>query len=163
MNQTEFISSFIPLRERLLHKALQLTAGDDVAEDIVQETMLSLWNMRDRLDSHPNHEALAMTMVRNKFTDMWRRRRLEVSQRAEATELSCETTYEWSDEAELIKKIIDHLPPLQSTIMRMKEIENYENEEIAQIVGCSTDNIRQNLSRARKKVREEFIKQTMRK
>ena len=163
MNQTEFINAIIPLRERLLHKANQLTNGDEIAEDIVQETMLSLWNMRDKLDSHPNHEALAMTMVRNKFTDIWRRRQIEVEQRADNEDTSTDNEYEWRSEAELVKQIIAHLPTLQSTVMRMKEVEGYENCEIAQIIGCTEESVRQNLSRARRKVREEFIRQTTRK
>jgi len=161
MNQSEFIKRIAPLRQTLLRKAYQLTEGDDSAEDIVQDVMLSLWNMRDKLDTVDSHEALAMTMVRNKFTDKWRRRGLEQASRKEYDEETAENNYEWKDQAELVKHIIDNLPHLQSTIMRMKEVEGYENEDIAQIMGCSADNVRQNLSRARRKVREEFIRLTL--
>lgn len=61
---------------------------------------------------------------------------------------------------EILKKIIELLPPLQQTIIRMKDMEEYEVEEIAEITGTKPDAIRVNLSRARKKVREEYIKWT---
>ena len=42
-------------------------------------------------------------------------------------------------------------------IIRMKDIEEYETEEIAEITGCNAEAIRSNLSRARKKVREVYL------
>jgi RNA polymerase sigma-70 factor (ECF subfamily) len=61
---------------------------------------------------------------------------------------------------EILKKIISQLPALQQAIVRMKDIEEYEVEEIAEITGTKPDAVRTNLSRARKKVREEYIKLT---
>ena len=60
--------------------------------------------------------------------------------------------------AEIIRKIIDGLPVLQREIIRMKDIEEYEVEEIAAITGTKSEAVRMNLSRARKKVRDEFLK-----
>jgi RNA polymerase sigma-70 factor (ECF subfamily) len=42
----------------------------------------------------------------------------------------------------------------------MKDVEEYEVEEIAEITGTSPEAVRVNLSRARKKVREEYLKWT---
>jgi RNA polymerase sigma-70 factor (ECF subfamily) len=69
-----------------------------------------------------------------------------------------DNTVELKDEISIIRSIVDTLPPLQAQVFRMKEIEGYENEELIKIIGCSPDSLRQNLSRARKKIREEFIK-----
>mgnify|MGYP002673380888 FL=1 len=55
-------------------------------------------------------------------------------------------------------RIVDQLPPLQRQIFRMKEIDGYEMEEIMQIVGCSADNLRKNLSRARLRIREVYMR-----
>ena len=62
---------------------------------------------------------------------------------------------------EMIRRIIETLPSLQQAIIRMKDMEEYEVEEIAEITGTKPDAVRVNLSRARKKVREEFLKWTM--
>ena len=53
--------------------------------------------------------------------------------------------------------IIDHLPPLQQRLFRMKEIEGYTADEIMRITGCSAANLRKNLSRARIAIRTQFI------
>ena len=43
------------------------------------------------------------------------------------------------------------------TIIRMKDVEGYEIGEIAEITGSQVEAIRSNLSRARKKIREQFL------
>ena len=68
-----------------------------------------------------------------------------------------ERLLEEKDEFSLMRHIISTLPPLQQTILRMKDVEEYETEEIAEITGCSSEAIRSNLSRARKKVRDIYL------
>jgi RNA polymerase sigma factor (sigma-70 family) len=67
---------------------------------------------------------------------------------------------EKKDTERLLMKIIENLPTLQQAIIRMKDIEECEVEEIAEITGTNVEAVRMNLSRARKKVREEYIKCT---
>lgn len=69
-----------------------------------------------------------------------------------------ERLLEIKDEIRLMHEIIDSLPNLQRTIMRMKDIEGYETDEIAEITGCGPEAIRSNLSRARKKVRDVYLR-----
>lgn len=156
MKTVKFNSMMTPLRQRLLCKARQLSGDDDVAEDLVQETLISLWQMRQELDRHPNVEALALTIVRNKWTDYWRR-----EQRMQNGDFRIErqtASTDAHDDMELIRLIVGSLPPLQQQIFRLKEMEGYEKEEICQITGCSAESLRQNLSRARRRIRELFIK-----
>ena len=64
---------------------------------------------------------------------------------------------ELKDEVEIIRHIIDTLPELQRNTIRMKDIEGYENEEIAEIIGSNVETVRSNLSRARKKVKTIYL------
>ena len=153
MTAKEFNIRMMPLRPKLLVQAQNLAGNDDIAEDLVQETMLRLWEMRQQLKAHPNIEALAMTILRNKHVDYWRRRQKE--QRLEHEDIP---TDEIHDELELISIIIGQLPPLQQQVFRMKEVEGYAKEEIMLVTGCTDESLRQNLSRARRKIKELFIK-----
>lgn len=165
MNLETFNRKIVPMRNGLLVRARQLTGDGDSAEDLVQEVMLRLWSVRDTLDRHTNHEALALTILRNKATDRLRRQQRE-------RERAADTAQEWpavednsterADEMRLIGMIVDNLPPLQGRIFRMKEIEGYESDEIIKITGCTPECLRQNLSRARRRIREEFVRLTTR-
>ncbi|MFV0312508.1 MAG: RNA polymerase sigma factor [Dysgonomonas sp.] len=65
---------------------------------------------------------------------------------------------ELQSDANIVKQLIDKLPEQQKEILMMKHWEGYSDEEIEQITGLSPGNIRVILSRARKTIREQFIK-----
>lgn len=161
MELKQFKITVLPLRDKLLNYARRLTEDSSDAEDTVQEVMLKLWNLRQKLDEYRNIEAVAMTMTHHLCMDIWRAKRpdtipLEQVQAA-ASAGTPERLLEERDEFKLMQEIIDSLPTLQRTIIRMKDIEEYETEEIAEITGCNAEAIRSNLSRARKKVREIYL------
>lgn len=58
-----------------------------------------------------------------------------------------------------IRFLINKLPALQQVIIQMKDIEGYELAEIAEITGSQVEAVRMNLSRARKKIREQLMKE----
>ncbi len=158
MKAEEFNKTVVPLRDRLLQQALRLSASDtDTAEDLVQETLIRLWELREELGNHPNVAALASTILRNKWNDHWRWSQHTQNDEQLLKHLH-DSTSALSDDMELINFIVNHLPPLQQRIFRMKEIEGYEKEEIMLVTGCSDESLRQNLSRARRRIREQFIK-----
>ena len=160
MNLKDFTEKVVPLREELLIQAQRLSRNDDSAEDLVQEVMLRLWNMHDSLENHQNVKALALTILRNKYTDQWRHRQLESGKESCYEASTNDNAAEMNDEMAIINMIIKHLPPLQQQIMTMKEIEGYEAEEIIKITGCTADSLRQNLSRARRRIQQEYIRMT---
>ena len=160
MNLKDFTEKVVPLREELLIQAQRLSRSDDSAEDLVQEVMLRLWNMHDSLENHQNVKALALTILRNKYTDQWRHRQLESGKESCYEASTNDNAAEMNDEMAIINMIIKHLPPLQQQIMTMKEIEGYEAEEIIKITGCTADSLRQNLSRARRRIQQEYIRMT---
>ncbi|MBQ7421727.1 MAG: sigma-70 family RNA polymerase sigma factor [Prevotella sp.] len=162
MEIREFNKRIVSLREQLLSRARSATGDRDCAEDAVQETLLRLWDMRSRLDDHPNVRALAYTILNNIVRDYWRHRRIEVAESelcrpsSAAESPACEAL----DEVQLIAEIVRTLPPLQAKIFRMKEMEGYDAAEIIGITGCTAEALRQNLSRARRRIREEYIRIT---
>lgn len=161
MELKKFKITVIPFREKLLNYSLKLTEDRADAEDIVQEAFLKLWYMRDKLDSYRSVEALAMQVVKNLCIDLLRGRKtnidagvLDFRSGSDNPELQMER----KDAAQCVRLLIEALPSLQRTIIRMKDIEGYEIDEIAQITGTNTEAVRVNLSRARKKVRDGFLK-----
>lgn len=162
MELNQFKITVVPLRGKLLNYARKLTDDSSDAEDVVQEVMLKLWNIRQKLEEYNSIEALAVRITHNLCMDMWRSKRTDQVSLDQVPVVSRtvnpERVLEGNDEIRLMREIISSLPTLQQTIIRMKDIEEYETEEIAQITGCSSESIRSNLSRARKKVRDIYLK-----
>lgn len=158
MKPSEFNHIILPMRDELLGYARSVTRSEDNAEDLVQEVMLRLWDMRERLRSEGRLKSLAMTMVRNMFLDQQRHVSHAAAMPDKIDIAVDDRRAELRDETRIIRDIVAQLPPLQQQIFRMKEIEGYTAEEIMQITGCTADNLRRNLSRARTKIRETYIK-----
>jgi len=130
----------------------------------VQDVFLKLWTMRNSLDGYDSVEALAFTVTKNKTLDELKRIRTESLDNIEVFGLhdaaltpDPEMVAEEKDLANHVKNLIASLPTLQQTIIRMKDVEGYELTEIAAISGTNMEAVRVNLSRARKKIREQLI------
>ena len=69
-----------------------------------------------------------------------------------------EELFEQAEKMQELLEMIARLPDLQQAVLRMKHVEGFEVEEIAQLTGTNPVAVRTNLSRARKKIREQFLK-----
>lgn len=149
------------MRPMLLGLATRYTGNVDEAEDIVQETMLKLWFMRNRLEEYRSIEALASVIVKHLcFNNLRDRKEMEhnLSDLTVADETTIEQRMMEKEDEEEILHWVDTLPDLQQAVLRMKHIEGLEVEEIARITDSNAVAVRANLSRARRKIREQFIK-----
>lgn len=163
MSQKIFNNELVPLRKTLFQTAYNLMANTEDAEDATQEVYLKLWHMRESLSKYENLAAFAIIVTKNLCLDKIRTRKIHlnietvnINEKKDENDPHKQTEY--NDTESFIKKIIEQLPSLQRMIIQMKDIEEYEISEIAEIAGSTPESIRVNLSRARKKVKEEFIK-----
>lgn len=151
----------LPLREKLLNFSFKLTEDRSEAEDIVQEVFIKLWNIWEKLDQYHSVEALAVQVTKNMCLDKLRIRRpdnVEVENLSlKSDRRTPEEELEQREAAGCIRSLIRRLPTLQQQIIRMKDVEGYEIAEIAEITGTQVEAVRVNLSRARKKIREQFL------
>jgi RNA polymerase sigma-70 factor (ECF subfamily) len=163
MQTIDFKTKVLPMSGRMMRFADQFLKDGDEAKDVVQDIFLKLWQMRDDLSKIDNLDAFAMKMIRNRCLDLIRARRVVSIDEGTERKLNRELVEE-RDELELtdtagrIRALIGRLPEQQQAVMYMRDIENQEYDEIAMVTGMNTNAIRVNLSRARKKVREELVK-----
>jgi len=160
MELEKFKSMAMPLREKLLNFARSMLRNDVDAEDAVQEAYLRLWTVRSQLDNHPNVGGFAMQTLKNICIDRLRAEKYNLSlDNVNIVENSITpyTYTEQKDSAAIIRRIIDSLPETQCRVMMMRDVDGYELEEIADIMGAEAATVRVNLSRARKTVRDKFL------
>ncbi len=163
MDKIGFNQLMTHLRPKLYRFALAFTKRTDEAEDVVQEIGAKLWERRDDLDTLRSVEAYAMSAVRNKCLDYTRSPHSRTAELTEALHTPHEHTpyksVEQADTAAFVRKMIERLPEQQQSVIRLRDIEGYELEEIAEILEMNEGAVRTNLSRARQKIREELLKQ----
>ena len=159
--QKELEKVIVGMRRRLMDEARRFLRNQDEAEDTVQDVVLKLWTMRDRLGDYRSVEAMAVVITRHLCLS----RKRDYGKCLDLQALK-ETTGSGSPEQLLIGReterrlleLIDTLPDRQQAILRMKHVDGMETDEIAALTGMTADSIRQNLSRARRNIMKRFIK-----
>ncbi|MDR2815460.1 MAG: sigma-70 family RNA polymerase sigma factor [Proteiniphilum sp.] len=161
MDIVEYKKIVVALRPSLLTIARRITGNAEDAEDVVQDVCLKIWHFRDRFDQYENMEAYSTSMVKNLSIDKIRCRKPFSDEREllgkETAEQLPDSLLEEKEERDAIRHIIEMLPPLQQRILQMKDIEGYETGEITEITGITAEAVRNNLSRARKRMRELYL------
>lgn len=162
MRIEEFTVKILPMSERLVRFAACMLKEQEDARDLVQDVLLKLWEMGNQLEKIVNPEAFAMRMVRNRCLDRIKRGRLvPINRDAEAVLESWKSAEEYFPEVmdtdALVRKLMARLPGQQRTVIHLRDVEQLEFDEIAQITGMNVNALRVCLSRARKQVREELL------
>lgn len=162
MDAESFKREFLPYHQKLYCVAYRLLEDAGDAEDLVQEAYLKLWEKRDGLTVITNLEAFCTTLVKNMCFDLLRsgkylfRRQAVPLSTAHAVALP--DNIEVKDEAQRVRDLIARLPQMQQQIVMLRDIKGCSYEEIEHITGINSVNVRVLLSRARKKIREDFNK-----
>ena len=162
MKQKEFLNTILPCKNTLYRLAKRLLVSSDEAEDAVQEVFLKLWKGRDKIDNYRSPEAFAITMTKNYCLDRLKSKQasnIKIVHNNYKNSENIERTIEGNEGVELVTKIMETLPEKQKMIMQLRDIEQFEFAEISQMLEINETAIRVALSRARKVVREQLIKQ----
>ena len=161
MTQQEFLTTVLPFKDKLYRLAKRLLVSSDEAEDAVQEIFLKLWNGRDKIGNYKNPEAFAMTMTKNYCLDRLKSKQagnMKIVHNNYQNSENVERSVEANDGVSMVFQIMETLPEQQKMILQLRDVEQYEFAEIAEMLEMNETAIRVGLSRARKTVREELIK-----
>lgn len=161
MNQTDFIQTVMPFKDRLYRIAKRLLVSSEEAEDAVQEVYLKLWKGKQRIQEYKNPEAFAITMTKNYCLDRLKSKQasnLKIVHSNYQNSENLERKVEANDGVSHVFKIMESLPQQQRMILQLRDVEQFEYAEIAEMLELNETAIRVSLSRARKAVREQLIK-----
>ena len=146
--------------------SLTLTRDKDIAKDIVQETMTSLWVNRASLDSKKSLKNFLSTLTKRNFIDYYRKHKRGLGLLEQLTfEAFTDSTLE-SDDTNFVenKKIlnqwIEELPPATKEVFMLNKFRGLMYEEIAMTQNISVKTVESHLYKAmkflKKKVTEKF-------
>ncbi|NND62569.1 MAG: RNA polymerase sigma factor [Flavobacteriaceae bacterium] len=162
MKQNEFLAIVLPFKDKLYRLAKRLLVSSEEAEDAVQEVFLKLWKSRQKIADYKNPEAFAVTMTKNYCLDRLKSKQasnLKIVHSNFQNGDNVQRTVEANDGVQLVFKIMETLPEKQRIVLQLRDVEQFEFKEIAEMLDSNETAIRVTLSRARKAVREQLIKQ----
>ena len=162
MNQNEFMKLIAPFKDKIFRLAKRLLTSTAEAEDATQEVLVKLWIKKSDLERYKKVEAFAMTMTKNYCLDQLKSKSAGnlkiVHNNFTDNQPSPAKKIEDNDNLDWVEKIINQLPEQQRMLIQMRDIEQLEFSEIAEIIEMNETAIRVALSRARKTIRENMSK-----
>lgn len=162
MQEISFRNDILPLKDKLYRLALRITLDSAEAEDIVQETMIRVWNKREEWKQFESVEAYCLTVARNLAIDksqLKEARNVELTPETHQTPDVASNPYDRlvnEERIKLIHQLVNNLPEKQRTIMQLRDMEGKSYKEIAEIMQLPEEQIKINLFRARQKIKQQF-------
>ncbi len=162
MNQSDFLKVVLPFKDKVFRLAKRLLVSTEEAEDATQELLFKLWKNNEKLSSYKNVEAFAMTMTKNYCYDRLKSKQASnltlVHSNYKEKDTSLDKRVEYRDSVNQVHQLIENLPEQQKLIIQLRDVEQYDFDEICKMLDMKPTAVRVALSRARKTIREELIK-----
>lgn len=166
MKKISFCTDVLPLKNELFRLALRITLNKDDAEDVVQETMIKVWNRREQWEQIESMEAFCMTICRNLALDHLKRMENQnvsledhsTDNIQHATATTPEEQAVQRDKVERVRGLMNQLPEKQRTCMQLRDVEGKTYKEIAAVMGITEQQVKINIFRARQTIKQEYFK-----
>ena len=164
MQKERFQYEILPLKNRLFRLAQRIIQDRAEAEDIVQETLIKVWERRDEWPQIKSMEAYCLTLTRNLSIDRSERAGThhlcldDCCQEQLSTVPTPQQELEKTEQARLIERLIDKLPERQRTILQLREVEEKSYKEIADVLCLTEEQVKVNLFRARQQIKAGYLK-----
>ncbi|MDA7694135.1 sigma-70 family RNA polymerase sigma factor [Flavobacteriaceae bacterium] len=160
--EKQFIDQIQSMRDRIFRVTKRILISKEEAEDATQEVIIKLWNMdQEKRSSFKNIEAYSITMAKNYCLDRLKSKQAQVltlnEQLSTRQSNSLIKQIQASDEMSWVAKIIDALPEKERLIIQLREIEQYDFDQIASLLEIPEGTVRVYLSRTRKKIKKQFL------
>lgn len=151
--KTFFEASIWPLKNKLYRMAYLWVKDRDVAQDLLQTVFEKSWRYQEQLQNMENPTGWLVRSLKNESLQHFRKaQRIEPLGNLEPEAI--ETGEEGrSEEVKQVFAFLESLPEKQREIFQLREVEGLTYEEIAEYLEISMEQVKVNLHRARKTLR----------
>ncbi len=159
LSSSEFKIIFDEHYQWLCNYVFKLSGDLNLAEDIVQEVFIDIWNKRTRITIHSLRSYLFRS-CHNRFLEYLRKNKTNLN-RTSLDDIKLETLYElYKEEEDLeneriekLSRAIEMLPPKCKQAFKLSKFENLKYKEIAEVMGISIKTVEIHLSKALSRLR----------
>lgn len=146
--------------DRWYAACLRITRDRDLAEDAVQDALLSAWNKRDQFDRSARLETwihriavnAALQLLRKRRPDTFEALEEEIPDESDAPEARSEAT----ELGNLLALALSRLSDMERICFVLKHLEQWRHREIAAELGTNDGRVKQAVFRAVRKLRPQM-------
>lgn len=142
--------------------ALPFVKVPHLAEDLVQEVFLKIWEIRARLNPQLSFPAFLYRIARNKAFSLLKKIsteehcRSEVMHQLGTTAESAENRVLWHQYQQLLSDAVHQLPMQRQKVFKLCRQEGKSYEEVAMALNISRNTVKEHMVLAVKDIREYF-------
>lgn len=162
MSLEAFQAKVLPVKDKLYRFALKMLKSEEEAKDVVQEVLIKVWKKGSEIDQLNSVEAWCMTVTRNLSIDKLKSKHNLSGSFPEGFEVkekrkSPLEDLELKETMSRINEFVQQLPEKQKQVIQLRDIEGFSYNEIGEILGIDINQVKVNLFRARKSLRENLL------
>ena len=165
MKTISFRNDVLPLKNELYRLALRITLNPAEAEDVVQDTLIKVWDKRDQWNEIDSIEAFSLVICRNLALDKNKKKGHDNLSIEEETNIEpvasasnpLEQTLQ-NDRIEQVRRLINELPEKQRSCIQLRDFEGKSYKEVAEVLGISEEQVKVNIFSARQTIKQRFEK-----
>ncbi len=154
-----FVSLYNRYKGPVYTFCLKMLFDRDLAQDVMQETFLRIYENRDRLLNTHSFRAWTFTIARNQCLNQFRLTNKQVqldddyaASLPQAAALSQVATLEKSEQIELVNHFLGLLKPEYREVLVLREYQNLTYDEIAAVTRSTLSAVKSRLFKARRKL-----------
>ena len=174
-----FEEIFLPLMDNLYNLAMRMTRNPGDAEDLVQETYLKAFRFFDHFQQGTNAKAWIITILTNTFRTKYRKAqkepdqvdfdtvenfflvdefkpRIQPANKSEARDSEAITEILKSYVSDDIIKALENIPEQFRMAVLLSDVERFNYQEIAEIIGASVGTVKSRIFRGRKLLQKQL-------
>ena len=137
-------------REKFLTFAYSYLRDRVEAEDVLMESMITLWENRDHWEKDSNLHALLLTIIKNKSLNILEHKQIRL--RAEEDINS----HSHNEIQHIVHKALEHMPQQSRTIFMLSRYQNLPNRQIAEQLHISLKTVEAHITKALRILRLEL-------
>lgn len=155
MNRAEYhraVKEYSGRLHRFVQKSLR---NSEDARDIVQDTYAKLWQNRKKVEWEKAKAWLFKVAYNGLLNLIKTRNRVELVEEFASLEPYMEEDHRL-ELKEIVDNCLDSLPPIQRSVLLLRDLEGYEYKEISEILNLNESQVKVYLFRARQKVKNQL-------
>lgn len=155
MNRKEYNTTVENVSDSLFRFSANFLKDKEEAKDVVQDVLEKLWLNREKVEVEKAKSWL-FTCAHNAMINLIHKRSRTTAFVNEKMPERHESTSFVFESKQVIDHIVSILPPIQKSIILLRDLEGYAYEEIGEILNISPSQVKVYLFRARMKIKKQL-------
>lgn len=157
-----FLQLYNQYHQPLYHYVLRFVKSPAIAEDVLQDVFLKIWEIRSRIDPELSFKAYLYRICRNSVFKLLKKiaidenLRVQVMQQFAQSVADADLKVLWQQYQELLQAAIDRLPPQRQKVFKLCREEGMTYEQVASALGISRNTVKEHMVLAMKLIREHL-------